>query len=523
MAENASQMNEVMELMKQASEKGAPKGETKEITPGSNNKEVTGEAKKRVPKEIKDQSTLFVENNIQGNHLGGDTISGKLMKVNSKISQIAGFIVPNSPRIEINVSSTKVSKDEEPERFETKINVKEKFSQQIKGVILNYSPELVARINEEKATRGTTSLTGELVVKRSDGTTEKVARKTPEVFEMEADTIDKSTKILGYQAFIQWLLDYCWFEIQEAPAIFWSYKDKRTHTKDGVKTDEIKEIKSPADLRASQATNYQLTYKWDEVIKRYTERQKKASGQLTASGKEKTVKVPTLKDIYPLSSKYRGRKLAVPGNFIAIKKFEHIATKGAYTPEEQAEMNKKYVREGFSVNNATAFQKKFNNMTAETKERVTINEKGDVTASQFFADSNSLVANQDYLSTINRWWGKVDTLNTLDMKLVKKSETEVKERKDSNGTVRPAYKKYVLDFIQFGKTGNQLSDPEYSKIVAATDNRLTDSDVVKFISTLSSSSAKNPNSRGGINYDVTVSSSQDLIASLNALAHTLRA
>lgn len=530
MADNKQELDKLQQMMNTMKDQSAPKGEEKTITPGAaGNAEVAtdgAEKKKRKPKEVKDQSTLFMEHNIgNGNHLSADSPAGKLMKVNSKLSEIAGFIVPNSPRFDIVVTRNKISKKgETPEVYETRVNVKEKFSQQIKGVIVNFIPELITRINEEKAARGTTPMTGELDFKKPDGTIVKVARKTPEVFEMEAATLDRGTKIYGYPEFIQWMIDYCWFEIQEASAIFWAHKEKRTKTVDGNKTTEIKDIKSPADLRAAQATGYQITSKFEEVKKRYFEKVAKVAGQFKADGKTpKTVKTPTLKDVYPLSSKYRGRKLAIPGNFIAIKKFETITPKASYTPEEQAQMNKMYIREGFSVNKQDSFMRKFNDMSVESKERVNITETGDVNSSQFFAENNSLVANADYLKTVYRWWGKADTTTVLDMRLVKKSEKQVEAKTDKDGNERPAYTKYVLDFVQFGKPGNTLTNAEYQNIVKATDGRLSDGDVTAFISTLNTNSRKDPNTRGGINYDVTTQSAQDIIASLEALASSVNA
>lgn len=513
----ANGLNDLKDLMDQATK--APEGEQKVINEGAgagNGDGDKGTKKTRVPKEVKDQSTLFQEHNVgAGNLVPADSVAGKLMKVNSKIAQIAGFIVPNSPRIEIVVSRNKVSKKDEPERYETRVNVKERFSQQIKGIVLNHSPELVSRINEEKSARGTTPMTGEMSVMGPDGQVINVARKSAEVFEQEAGTLLMATKILGYEAFISWMLDYCWYEIQEAPAIFWSHKENRTVTKDGVKTTFEKQVSSVSDLKPSQKPSYILAYKFDEVRARYEKRVAESAGKTTAKGNKVTVKAPTLKDVYPLSSKYRGRKLAVPGNFIAMKKFEHTSVKGSYTPEEQAEMNKKYIREGFSVNNAAAFSKKLESMTAESKERVTIDANGDVTASQFFAANNSLVANKEYLSTISRWWGKVDTLSDLDMKLVAKSPKEVPASRDGS---KPAYTKYELNFIQFGKVGNQLTNPEYKAIVSATDGRLTDSDVTTFISSLSASTGKNTNVRQGINYDVSVASSADILSAIAAMS-----
>ena len=74
--------------------------------------------------------------------------------------------------------------------------------------------------------------------------------------------------------------------------------------------------------------------------------------------KKKQPKTPTLKDIYPLASRYRGRKLAIPGNFIAIKKYIQINTKSSYSAEEQAENNLKYIREGFNPSKKDKFMEK---------------------------------------------------------------------------------------------------------------------------------------------------------------------
>lgn len=529
MAENEkkdSKYDDLQKLMENAAKTSNPQGETKTVTEGqpSANTEVSGEKKTKTKKPVKDQSTLFTEYGIgKGNNISVDSPAGKLMRVNSKLSEIAGFIVPNSPRFDISVTRNKISKKDEADRYETRINVKEKFSQTIKGVIVNTVPELITRINEEKAARGTAPLTGTTTIRRPDGTTVEVARKTPEVFEMEAASLERTTKIYDYSGFIQWLLDYAWFAISEAPAIFWVHRNQKTQTKDGEKIVSVKDINSPADLKNASETGYVITSKYEDVIKRYTEKKINAAGQVTKSKKPKTVKVPTLKEVYPLSSKYRGRKLAIPGNFIAMKKYETVTAKASYTPEEQAVMNKMYIREGFSVNRQETFQKRLNDMSAQSKERVTITPTGDVTASQFFASNNSLVANADYLGTIYRWWGKPDTVTPLDVRLVKKTEKTVDERTDKNGNVRPAYTKYEMVFTAFGKPGNQLSNTEYANIVKATDGRLTDSDVTSFLSTLSTSGRRDPNTRGGINYDVTIASSQDIIDSLKALEMSMDA
>lgn len=517
--EKNEQLKNLQAMMGQTKEM-APQGQEKTITQGSGNKEVPAgkQTTPRKPREIKSQSKLFMEHNIgeAKNQFSVDSPVGKLMRVNSKLSEIAGFIVPNSPRYDINVTRTKVSgKDEDP-RYETKINVKEKFSQQIKGVIVNFIPELEKRIDEERSARGTTPMTGTIEMIQPDGSVKEIARKTPEMFESEAATLVRSTKVLGYEAFIQWMLHYCWFAISEAPAIFWSHNERRTRTVDGTKTTEDKAIKSPADLRTSQSTGYVLTSKLDEINERLNKKIAENAGKFDSKGNPKKVKTPTLKDIYPLSSGYRGRKLAIPGNFIAIKKFETIAVKPSYTPEEQAEMNKMYIREGFSVNKQDTFMNKFNDMNAESKERVTITEAGDVTSSQFFAAQNSLVANEDYLKTIPRWWGKVDTTTVLDMRLVKKSEHKVEAKKDSKGVERPAYTKYVLDFTPFGQPLNDLTNAEYKSILAATDSRLTQGEVLDFIKTLNKSNTRDTNTRGGVNYDVTLADAQDIIAALDA-------
>ena len=482
--------------------------------------------KPREKREIKAVSTLFKEKNVgKDAQYTKDSVVGKLMSVNSKLSSIAGFIVPNSPRVEIVVNKRTSKKKDQPDVTTTEVGVKEKFSQQIKGVIINYCPELVSRIREEKSVRGETAMTGEMKI-TVNGEQVMVARKDAEAFLQERSNLDYTTEVFSYEEAIKWITDNCWYEIAEAPGIFWSHKKIVKKTVDKVSTETVKEIKSAADLTASQSTSYQVILKFDEVLKRYQDRVEKVNNEnlnlAEGEKKKKQPKTPTLKDIYPLASRYRGRKLAIPGNFIAIKKYIQINTKSSYSAEEQAENNLKYIREGFNPSKKDKFMEKLQYMTSKAKENVTITDDGDVTASRFFMEGNSLVADTDYLATIPRWWGKEERFTPLTMKLVKKELVHKDAKTDKNGKVTPASDKYVLSYTEFGKDGNRLANEEYKKIVDATDNRLTEEQVIEFIGALSTKSTRNPNVRGSVDYD-TAASSQTWISQIESLTASINA
>ena len=455
---------------------------------GGENQDVTKEGKKR-KRELKKNSDLFnkVGFGDSTQRILPDSPAGKLMLANSQISEIAGFIVPATSKLEIGVSTTTANRGTPTEVSKTSVKIVERFSSTIKGVIINHCPELDARIDDERQANQSDFVTGMMTIVKPDGSTAEVPRKTNEQFLNNKETLTMVTEIKTYEEAVKYIVFYTWFSILEAPAIFYSFT-KKTRRKNSEEYN-YQEIKSAYDLKGKSKASYSCVNKLIEASEAYKKRKEKAA-EKAAEDPTKKVRKPkalTVRDCFPMYSDYRSRKLVVPGNFIAIKKYNTVSPKSSYTAEECKKYNAMYVNPAFGKKTDVRTNK-INSLDAESASLVTIS--GDqVTASKFFAEQNSLVNQTEVIAGVKRWFDRTQFLTLADAKLVKKNEVAVPE-KTVNNKVIPATVKYTYDFVEFGTAGNTLQNPEYANIVQATNGRLNDAMVSSFIASLSTRTSK---------------------------------
>lgn len=352
----------------------------------------------------------------------------KLQEIMSDHAEICGFIKPTNSRMELVVTKSRTG--------EYEINLKEKMSRTVRGVIFRYPVDLAVAINAQRSN-----------VEEFVGRTDKEFRDD---FTIDPTRIQTNTSIYSLTEFINWMTKYCWYRIKEAPAIYHEHmKYKKIQGEDKY---EAIAVTSPD----KNGAEYFIETK---IMVAKERKQKNAFAN----------RVPSLTDLYALKSSYRGVMLTVEGNYIAIERYRTIRINRTYSKEEADLMNTIYVEPAFGTTEEV-YTKKIGAMSAKAKERVPSTKKG-AFASQFFTEKGSLLAQKEYISTIPHYWDKRLYLNPNEVQLVMKDWNE-------KGT-RLEFKK-----IAFGDTGNTLDINDYARIVKACEGTLTTTMVKEFIDTI---------------------------------------